>query len=159
MWIVSVVSHGSRNANALTTSFARSDHTSRSPYTFRIAHEVSQRTVRYCQRHRYRRGAATLRLTQDARVARIDEVRCRPPTQIVFLHACLGKTLPPLVLAGCDRPEQRITANLLMAAGVIYFVKFVSGAEFGADRVPQEFHQFDTLDRRHAAGAPDIKVQ
>ena len=115
--------------------------------------------MRYCQRHRYRRDAAPLRLTQHARVARIDKVRCRPPTQIVFRHACLGKTLPPLVLAGCDRPEQRITTNLLMAAGVIHFVEFVAGAELGADRVPQEFHQFDTLDRRHAAGAPNIKVQ
>ena len=43
------------------------------------------------------------------------------------------------------RMPQGLDANVLVVAGVVCFVEAVAAAELGADRIPQELHDFDAL--------------
>ena len=56
-------------------------------------------------------------------------------------------------------PKQRVAADLLVAAGVVDLVELVAAAELGADRVPQELHQLDALDRVDTARAAEVEVE
>src|SRR5262249_43770734 len=71
------------------------------------------------------------------------EVLCRPPVEVVLRHARLRELLPAVVLARGQRAEERVAADLLVAARVVDLVELVAAAELGADRVPQELHQLD----------------
>src|SRR6516164_3736391 len=93
---------------------------------------------------------------QHADIIGIDEIGDCPALEIVFGHALVRKALPALVLARGERSEQRVAADFLVAAGVVDLIEFVARAELCANRIPQELHQLDALDRRDAARASDI---
>src|SRR5579863_5062654 len=105
------------------------------------------------------RGSLTRSAGQYAHVVGVDEVRRGPAVEVVFGHAGIGKGLPAFGLARVDRAEEGEAADLLVAAGIVDLVEFVARAELGADRIPQELHQLDPLDRSDAAGAAHIKVE
>src|SRR5437588_6855311 len=94
-----------------------------------------------------------------AEPADVDEILHLPSVQIVLGHAALGELLPAIVLAGGERAEQRVAADLLVAAGVVDLVELVPAAELGADRVPQELHELDPLDRVDPARAAHVEVE
>src|SRR6516165_602296 len=99
------------------------------------------------------------RLGNGADVVRIDEIRYDPAAEVVFGHAGIGERLPAIVLARGDGPQQSEAADFFVAAGVIDLVEFMTSAELGADRVPQQLHQLDPLDGRDAARASDVEVE
>src|SRR5262249_52366047 len=94
-----------------------------------------------------------------ANPAHVDEVLRLPPVDVVLGHAALGEVLPAIVLARGERAEQRIAADLLVAARGIDLVQLVPAAELGSDRVRQELHQLHALDRVDAAGAAQVQVE
>src|SRR5437870_12740363 len=96
---------------------------------------------------------------RHAEPADVDQVLRLPPVQIVLGHAALSELLPPIVLARGERTEQRVAPDLFVAAGVIDLVELVATAELGADRVPQELHELDPLDRVDPARPPQLEAE
>src|SRR5438876_9956365 len=90
---------------------------------------------------------------QHADIVGVDEVGDGPAVGVVFGHAGIGERLPALGLARMLCAQEREAPDLLVAARVVDLVEFVAGTELAADRVPQELHQLDPLDRGDAAGA------
>ena len=56
----------------------------------------------------------------------VDEVLRGPAVEIIFGHALLGELLETHIGARGHRAEKRITADLLMTAAVVDFVKLVA---------------------------------
>src|SRR5215469_2048697 len=85
---------------------------------------------------------------------RIDQILGRPAVEVVLRHARLRELLPAVVLTGGEGAEQRVAADLLVAARVVDLVELVAAAELSSHCVPQELHELDALDGVDAARAP-----
>src|SRR4051812_13781732 len=102
-----------------------------------MKHVKNRDPWRYAPCGERRRGSGTnAALANDAHIVRIDQIGCGPAVQVVLRHARIRESLPSIILPGGDRSEQRVPADLLMAAGVIHLIEFVPCAEFGANRIP-----------------------
>ena len=67
------------------------------------------------------------------------------PVQVVLAHALVSEVLETVEVPLDPREIQHIEADLLVVAGVVALVKFVPRAELRADRVPDQFEEFDAL--------------
>src|SRR5215468_7655071 len=90
---------------------------------------------------------------------RVDEILGRPAVQVVLGHARLRELLPAVVLSRRQRAEERVAADLLVAARVVDLIELVAAAELAADGVPEELHQLDALDGVDAARAAQVRVE
>src|SRR5215471_18356148 len=97
--------------------------------------------------------------TESARPRSVDQVLGRPPVEVVLRHAGLRELFPSVVLTRGERAEQRVAADLLVAAGVIDLVELVAAPELGSHRVPQELHELDALDGVDAARASQVAIE
>src|SRR5262245_3263715 len=96
---------------------------------------------------------------EGAQAVGVDQVLRLPPVEVVLGHARLGELLPAIVLARGQRPEERVAPDLLVASRVVDLVQLVPASELAPDRVPQELHQLDPLDRVDPARAPEVQVE
>src|SRR5262252_7524134 len=97
--------------------------------------------------------------TESARPRSVDQVLGRPPVEVVLRHAGLRELFPSVVLTRGEGAEQRVAADLLVAARVVDLVQLVPAAELGAHRVPQELHELDALDGVDAARAAEVAIE
>src|SRR5947207_8843189 len=71
--------------------------------------------------------------------------RYAPPVEIVFVHTLICEGRKAVEVPLDTREIQHIEPDLLVIARVIELVQGMPGAEFRADRVPDEFEEFDAL--------------
>jgi hypothetical protein len=64
----------------------------------------------------------------------VDEILYGPSGEIVFGHTGIGESLPTVGFAGGDGTQQRETADLLMAPGIVDLIEFVARPDLAADR-------------------------
>ena len=82
-----------------------------------------------------------------------------PAILVVFGHARIRQRLHAFEGARPLRMLEREQAHELVAARVVHLVEFVSRAELGPDRVPQQLHCFDAflvVDSVRAAHVPCV---
>src|SRR5262249_61326811 len=96
---------------------------------------------------------------QHRGLRRIYEVLGRPTVEVVLGHARLRELLPAVVLAGGEGAEQRVAADLLVAARVVDLVELVAAAELRAHRVPQKLHELHALHGLDAPPAPQVALE
>src|SRR5690606_12362951 len=97
-------------------------------------------------------------LAMHGEVVGIDEVGNRPTFEVVLCHALLRESLDTLGIAVRERAEQAVAADLLRAPAIVDLVELVTGAELGADRVPQKLHQLRALLSGVAVRAAHVAV-
>src|SRR6267142_3400855 len=93
---------------------------------------------------------------EEIDVVRRDQIGRGPAVEIVLRHALLRESPelrgPAAVLGHLPRDQ----ADGLGSARVVPLVQLVAAAELGADRVPQELHELDAIDRVGAVGAAQV---
>src|SRR4029077_9691317 len=68
-----------------------------------------------------------------------------PTFQTVVRHALVSEGYALVEDSTLARAGEDIESNLFVVAGIIDFVEFVAGAEFRADRVPNELEKLDAF--------------